>query len=799
MQLPNSLHARIGLFSLALFLAVQIPMLVIAHRGNNDVATARINADLDHGTRTFRRILDERGAQLALATRVLASDFAFRKALAVADPATIQSVLENHSARLGADFGLVLSPARKVIAATGTAAKASPQLLASVAPEAEESAGRSIILPLERRLLQIAVVPVLAPDPVGWAAFGWELDGRAANDFKQLVDLDITFLGATESSGLSVTASTLPSGLNEELRRQVGVTGLSDGRTRVVDLGGEAYASNAVALDDRKPPRAAVLTLQSVSQASAPFNKFTDLLTTLSVLGVIGCIIGSSALAGAIARPIRSLTAMTEAMRTGEVAAQLSGKLTGELQGLADSFNRLIVALRKRDAEVLQLAYFDTLTGLNNRAGFMNVASETLAQIPPPQQAAIALIDIASSAQINSVLGHEVGDELIRAVATQLKRKVARPHLVARLGSDDFAVLLVDVNDGAAQTMLQQVVAEFDAPLRVVRQSLDVRVRIGWALLPDDGRDLGTLMRRADVALNIAKTRQLPLVHFDRAMEADTQTHFALLSDLKIAVAERQLDLYYQPKLSISGAVVGVEALLRWNHPRRGMLMPDTFMNIAEQTGAVREITRYVVTEAIAQHATWCTTGAALPVAVNISARDLQDENFPDFVSETLITHGVAASAITFEITERALMDNLDAAALTMHALQKIGIRVSLDDYGTGYATLTHISRLAVSELKIDRSFVNGLTAQSRNFAIVLSTVQMAHRLGMNVVAEGIETVQELEAVRESGCDEVQGFHFAKPLAVGDVQAWLRDHTARNDQEARKASTSPKATSVAAI
>lgn len=220
MRLPNSLHVRIGLFSLALFLLVQIPTLLLAYRGNNDVATERLSADLDHGTRTFRRILDERGAQLGLATRVLASDFAFRKALAVADPATIQSVLENHSARLRADFGLVLSPSRAIIAATGTATSASPQLLAGVAPEAEESAGRSLILPFDKRLIQIAVVPVLAPDPVGWAAFGWELDQRAANDLKQLVDIEISFLSASDGNRMQVSASTLPAALHEEIRRQ---------------------------------------------------------------------------------------------------------------------------------------------------------------------------------------------------------------------------------------------------------------------------------------------------------------------------------------------------------------------------------------------------------------------------------------------------------------------------------------------------------------------------------------------------------------------------------------------------
>jgi len=777
-RLPNSLHARIGLFSLALFLAVQIPTLIMAYRGNNEVANERLSADLDHGTRTFRRVLDERGAQLALATRVLASDFAFRKALAVAEPAVIQSALENHAARLRADFGLVLSPRRAVVASTGTATAGSPQLLASVAPEADESAGRSIILAFDRRLVQIAVVPVLAPDPVGWAAFGWDLDQRAANDLKQLVDVEITFLSASDTGAIQVSASTLPAALHEEIRQHVVGATLLTTDMRTVELGGETYASNAIALDDRRPPRAIVLTHQSVNKASAPFRKFTDLLTTLSIVGILGCVLGSSMLAGAIARPIRSLTAMTESMRAGDVGAHVSGKLTGELQGLADSFNRLIDSLRKRDAEVLQLAYFDGLTGLSNRVGFVKAASHRLSAAGNDVFAAVALLDIASSAQINSVLGHEVGDEVIRAVATKLRDALPESDLIARFGSDNFAVLLIKGSEKKLESTLKHLITQFDAPLHVVKQAIDVRMNVGWAQLRDDGFDLATVMRRADMALNVAKTKQLPVLRFNHAMEATTHTHFALLSDLKLAVTQHQLALYYQPKLSMHGDAVGLEALLRWNHPLLGLIMPDAFIGIAEQTGAVREVTRYVVAEAVQQLRRWSDDGLKQPVAVNISARDLQDDSFPRFVAEKLTASGVHASLLRFEITERALLDNLDAAAQTLRALQQIGIRVSLDDYGTGYATLTHISQLPVSELKIDRSFVTGLTPDTRNYAIVLSTVEMGHRLGMNIVAEGVETLAELDALRQSGCDEVQGYYFSKPLAARDVQQWMRDHRA---------------------
>ena len=337
---------------------------------------------------------------------------------------------------------------------------------------------------------------------------------------------------------------------------------------------------------------------------------------------------------------------------------------------------------------------------------------------------------------------------------------------------------MIKVSEVKLESTLKHLIAQFDLPLHVVKQAIDVRMNVGWAQLRDDGFDLATVMRRADMALNVAKVKQLHVVRFNHAMEATTHTHFALLSDLKLAVMQNELELHYQPKLSMRGDAnecVGLEALLRWNHPQRGLIMPDAFIGIAEQTGAVREVTRYVVAEALHQLLRWSEDGLKLPIAVNISARDLQDDSFPRFVAEKLVESGIDASLLRFEITERALLDNLEAAAHTLRALQHIGIRVSLDDYGTGYATLTHISQLPVSELKIDRSFVTHLRSDTRNFAIVLSTVQMGHRLGMTVVAEGVETMAELDAVRECGCDEVQGYYFSKPMAASAVPRWMRD------------------------
>jgi diguanylate cyclase (GGDEF)-like protein len=491
-RLPNSLHARIGLFCLALFLVVQIPTLWLAFRGNNEVAALQLKADLNDGTRTFRRLIDERGAQLELATRVLATDFAFRKALATGDPATVQSALENHAARLRADFGLVLSTQRAVVASTGASNASSPKLLAAIAPADDDSGGRSFIVSLDRRLVQLAVVPVLAPDPVGWVAVGYEIDQRMGNDLKQLAGLDVSFVSIADDGSAWLTASTLPRALHDSVTRYatnakrdsegIDVTANSADQTEshTLEADGDSYATSGFALDERKPPRAVVFTHRSVAQANAPFKRLTDLLMILSVLGIVGCALGSSLLAGAIARPIRSLTAMTDS------GAHVGGKLTGELQGLANSFNKLVDTLRTRDAEILHLAYFDSLTGLRNRVGFVKIASEFVGGLQSDQHAVIALIEIASSTQITGVLGHEVGDEVIRVAAAKLLAALPAPRIAGRLGTDEFAVMLVNANEGDTHRHLQQLIAQFEQPLFAVSQSIDVRINVGWAQLPED-------------------------------------------------------------------------------------------------------------------------------------------------------------------------------------------------------------------------------------------------------------------------------------------------------------------------
>jgi diguanylate cyclase (GGDEF)-like protein len=448
----------------------------------------------------------------------------------------------------------------------------------------------------------------------------------------------------------------------------------------------------------------------------------------------------------------------------------------GEIGQLAQGFDQMNQEIGKREQEILRLAFVDPLTQLANRAGFIHAFEALQSKENTPACTTIAVMDIARLQHINDALGYGVGDQVIKAVAARLSALAHTDELFARTKGDGFAWLISDISAAAIEARIRTVVDDFVAhSIEIEHQAIDVQLHVGWAISEQsrgERSDFNELFRRAEIALHAASVRQQSPVRHEVSMDVDSGPMLGLLSELRRAVERHEFVLHYQPKLSIKGKPVGVEALVRWNHPSKGFLGPGAFVEFAEQTGAIRDITRYVVLQALMQAREWTQAGLDIPIAVNISARDLQDESFPEFVHQALISHAIQPDRLKLEITERALMDNANAAEHALNLLNELGIQVALDDYGTGYATLTHLSRLTVSELKIDRSFITGLTPDSRNFAIAATTVELGHRLHMRVVAEGVETASELEALKQTGCDEMQGYLFGKPMSAESLLQW---------------------------
>jgi len=418
-------------------------------------------------------------------------------------------------------------------------------------------------------------------------------------------------------------------------------------------------------------------------------------------------------------------------------------------------------------------ASHDALTGLANRELFRDRSVRALEDSQRSGQAlAIMMIDLDHFKEINDTLGHQVGDELICEVANRLEEARPEGATVARLGGDEFAVLLPDIPDlSVAEDVATYLLSVLGKPFSVGGVRLVVQASLGIALAPDHGDDVHTLMRRSDIALYEAKRERARFCAYSNEDE-DTHTpqRLTILTDLRSAVEDDQLFLVYQPKIDVaSGEVRGVEALVRWNHPTRGIQYPDTFIPLAENTGLIAPITFFVVERALRQVRTWHEAGIDLSVAVNLSVRHLTDMSLPDRIAVALERWGVAPSKLVIEVTESSIMTDPKRASVVLQQLRRIGVEVSIDDYGTGHASLNYLKQFDIDELKIDRSFIMDLDTQSSDAIIVASTVELGHNLGLRIVAEGVEDGDTLAWLAGLGCDVAQGYHIGRPMAPDSV------------------------------
>ncbi|WP_226486859.1 putative bifunctional diguanylate cyclase/phosphodiesterase [Streptomyces parvulus] len=426
----------------------------------------------------------------------------------------------------------------------------------------------------------------------------------------------------------------------------------------------------------------------------------------------------------------------------------------------------------------------DPLTGLPNRQWLLERTWSALDDAERiGARAALMLIDLDRFRSVNDTLGHLAGDRLLLQTADRLRHALPRGAEVARLGGDEFAVLLPVADSTTSATRIARgLVAALSSPMDLDGLTLVLEASAGVAVFPDHALDAEGLLRRADVAMYQAKRDRTGVEVYESKRDSNTPDRLGLLGDLRRALDAHEVQLHYQPKVRFDGQVAGLEALVRWVHPERGKVPPDEFIAIAESSGLMPHLTEYVLETALGQVARWRAQGLFVPVAVNVSPRDVHTPGFAGAVAGRLARHGVPAGALQLEITEHVLLEDPQRAADTLNALTGHGVKMSLDDFGTGYSSLVHLRRLPVSELKIDRSFVARLAVDAEDAEIVRCTVDLAHSLGLLVVAEGVEDDETWERLRDLGCDAVQGWLVAAAMPPEETTAWLRARGSRGWQ-----------------
>ena len=444
----------------------------------------------------------------------------------------------------------------------------------------------------------------------------------------------------------------------------------------------------------------------------------------------------------------------------------------------------------ERQAQINQhQALHDQLTGLPNRTLFSERISQAILRARRQgTKLAVALVDLDRFKDINDSLGHSVGDRLLVKVGELMGQALRASDTVARLGGDEFGLVLPELSTkDALVPVLDRLQVALERPIQLEDLPIGIEVSIGIAFYPDHGAEAQTLIQRADVAMYEAKRNGFTHAFYDDTGHAYDVANLTLVAELRRALAEHELVLNYQPKAELaSGEITSVEALVRWQHPQRGLVAPDAFIPLAQETSLIGPLTLYVIEEALRQIHAWQQEGIELRVAVNLSTRNLLDRALPKQVAALLERCGVAAELLELEVTETSMLASPTRARAVLDELADLGIRLSIDDFGTGYSSLAYLRELPVDEIKIDRSFVMGMVEQAGDAVIVRSTVDLGRNLGLEVVAEGVETAEQWDRLRDLGCDTAQGYYLSRPMPGTEMRAWLRQWRAQTSARGLK-------------
>ncbi len=443
------------------------------------------------------------------------------------------------------------------------------------------------------------------------------------------------------------------------------------------------------------------------------------------------------------------------------------------------AFVRDVTSVKHQFVMLRHQAMHDALTDLPNRTMLFDRLDRAVDEARRSRSSiALLLMDLDRFKEVNDTFGHHFGDILLKAVAFRLKNQLSLNDMVARLGGDEFAIVLAEAMDSRqVAVMARRILNTLQQPFVVDGQVLEIGASIGIALYPAHGNDSRTLLRRADVAMYAAKQSQAGYTFHKDDHEPKSAEQLSLVVEMRHALERNEFELYYQPKLHLrSGLVTRVEVLIRWNHPQRGLLPPGAFVPIAERTGLIRTISDWLLDRALRQCREWQDAGAPIHVAVNLSAKSLQEQMLPTKVDDLLKKWKVDPRFLKIEITESSIMADPAHALAIMSMLQSMGVRLSVDDFGTGYSSLTHLRELPIDEIKIDKSFVTGMMNSDADTAIVRTVIDLAHNLGKQVCAEGVEDEKVWRKLRELGCDLAQGYWISKPLSATELIRWLSEN-----------------------
>jgi diguanylate cyclase (GGDEF)-like protein len=695
-----------------------------------------------------------------------------RSAIAQHDRDTVISALRNHGRRVGATRMLLVGLDGAIQADTlDTSPLLSKFPFADLADAALERPAAAVVA-WDGRAYWMVVVPVSAPALIGLIAAAIPVDDQFLTHLREQSALLSTIELATQSVDGHWTVVARGNDKVQLTARLHANPGNPD-LPALVSADGREYVALALHLASSRASAPIIAVLgYSLDDALRPYRPVTTAWAILLALGLLFGFLAALIIARGVSRPIEALAATARRIAAGDYTPALPLKQGGEIGELAAAFGNMAQAIGEREERIRFQSGHDAATGLPNRVAAESAIQQDLST-RATLRGALLMIALTRLPEITKTMGHAISDRLMRDAGARIRQR-ADKAMVARATDTEFAVWMRDVTQADAIALAFRVLDVLGEPYQEADLAIDVVPAFGIALYPQHGAQASALLQRAEVAVFAALGSEEPVSVYDPAADPHRPERLSLMSDLRVALDHDQMQLYYQPKLNLATrAIDGAEGLVRWQHPKFGLIPPDAFIELAEETGNIRRLTRWVLAAGIAQARAWKDAGIHLRIALNLSARDLEDADLSRRIGKLLAVHDIAPQSILLEITESAVMGKPEAAIRVLKRLADQGIDLAIDDFGVGQSSFAYLRRLPVRELKIDKSFLQKLAQGAEDRTIVASIVELGHRLGYRVTAEGVTDQATLDYLGEIGCDHAQGFFIAHALPVATFDAFL--------------------------
>ncbi|WP_457808290.1 EAL domain-containing protein [Kushneria sp. EE4] len=763
-------------------LLVMLAVLVVAQLGTAMATLDTIRRDVLHkGSREIdvaldvtRQLLVERGHHLRDNVAVLASDFGFRSAVATQDTNTLASVLLNHGERAGADMVLLSDPDGHILAGSHQAA-GTDMPFKTLWQQADSHDSAVGVVLQDGVPYQMVLMPVRAPGLIGWVGMGFMLDDHLARELGALTRLSVSFM-VDETAAVESQPAYVAGALRSAPESSLDAFRVSLMQGHFIDHSDMETTTDTLAramvLQNGASGRTWVVIQHGRGDLLAVYHALSwQLLSIFGVMLVLTAIV-AALIARSMTRPLLQLVASARRIGRGERVVALDHGRHREIGLLADTLMGMQADIDQREQRLLYHARHDRLTGLSNRDSARQDIACVLAQGAP---FTLLRLSIVGFRQINDTFGYSVGDEVLRLLAQRLKAQALPCQQAYRLGGDEFLLMLT--GEGVTPQWIATLHEQLSRPVEHERSPIALTLVLGEVSSPDHGDSAGPLLRCAEIAMDRARHERTRHVRYEPGQDEQHQRRLTLARDLGTAVMQDQLTMVYQPQVAAgSGEVTGLEALMRWHHPTLGFVPPDEFIALAEQSGRITQLTQWMLRTVCRQIDQWAQRDMVLSVAINLSAHDVMDAALPERIRLLLQDYQLGPERLRLEVTESALIQDPALAQRHLIALRDAGLLIGVDDYGTGYSSLSQLKRLPVQELKIDKSFILKLDNDPEDRIIVRSTIELAHSLGLSVVAEGVETDASRALLIAMGCDVLQGYLMSRPLPSDQVIDWMTQY-----------------------